>query len=69
MDRNMVLLLEKAARMTRWEDEEKATNDVEELREEFRRRLYGNGCVESKAEQADGAAGTEARNGGLRREA
>ncbi len=33
MDRNTELLLEKVERFTRWEDEEKATNDVGELRE------------------------------------
>jgi hypothetical protein len=38
MDPNTELLLAKAAQPLRWEDEEKATNDVEELREEFRRR-------------------------------
>jgi hypothetical protein len=68
MDRNIELLLAKAGQLTRWEDEEKATNDVEELREEFRRRLYGSGCVKNATEQTNGAAGTQARGGGLRRE-
>jgi hypothetical protein len=67
MDRNTELLLAKAGQLTRWEDEEKATNDAEELREEFRRRLYGSGCVKSAAGQADGAVGTEAKCGGARR--
>jgi hypothetical protein len=68
MDRNTELLLAQAGQLARWEDEEKATNDVEQLREEFRRQLYGSGCVKSAAEQTNGAAGTETRNGGLRRE-
>lgn len=40
MDQNTDLLLSRIAQPTRWEDEERATNDVEQLREEFRRRLY-----------------------------
>lgn len=40
MDQNTELLLAKASGPIRWEDEEKATNDLELLREEFRRRLY-----------------------------
>jgi len=68
MDRNTELLLAKAGELTRWEDEEKPTNDVEELREEFRRRLYGNGCVKSAAGQTNGAADTEAKSAELRRE-
>jgi hypothetical protein len=66
MDRNTELLLATARQVTRWEDEEKATNDVEELREEFRRRLYGGACVKGAGEQADGAAGTESKSGGVR---
>jgi hypothetical protein len=34
MDRNTELLLAKAGQPPRWEDEQKATNDVEQLREE-----------------------------------
>lgn len=40
MDQNTDLLLSRIAQPTRWEDEERATNDVEQLRAEFRRRLY-----------------------------
>ena len=40
MDQNAELFLARTGQPTRWEDEEKATNDVEQLREEFRRRLY-----------------------------
>jgi hypothetical protein len=40
MDRNEELLLQKAARMQNWEDEEKASYDMATLREEFRQRLY-----------------------------
>jgi hypothetical protein len=61
MDRNMELLLEKAARLTRWEDEEKATNDFEELREEFRRRLYGSRNPSVPAEQRDGSDAAKSR--------
>ena len=58
MDQNTELLLAKAAQLIRWEDEEKATNDVEQLREEFRRRLYGNGEAGGAARQRDGSSGT-----------
>ncbi len=43
MDQNTDLLLSRIAQPTRWEDEEKATNDVDQLRAEFRRRLYADG--------------------------
>ena len=43
MDQNTDLLLSRIAQPARWEDEEKATNDVEQLRAEFRRRLYADG--------------------------
>lgn len=61
MDQNTELLLAKAAPALRWEDEEKATNDVEQLREEFRRRLYGDGGDEGAAREGDGSfsAGSE----------
>ena len=68
MDRNTELLLAKAVQLTRWEDEEKATNDVEQLREEFRHRLYGSGCAKTPAKAQNGAAGTEARSTRLRYE-
>ncbi len=64
MDENTELLLATAGRTTRWEDEEKATNDVDQLREEFRRRLYGNGPNETRGglrigegDRAPGGAG------------
>ena len=41
MDAQLKLWLDKAVPI-RWEDEEKATNDVEELRREFRKRLHPN---------------------------
>ena len=44
MDRNTELLLAKAGQATRWEDEEKATNNLDVLRDEFRRRLYVDGA-------------------------
>ena len=40
MDKNMELILAHSAPPLNWEDEEKATNDLEVLREEFRMRLY-----------------------------
>jgi hypothetical protein len=40
MDKNMELILTHSAPPLNWEDEEKATNDLEVLREEFRTRLY-----------------------------
>jgi hypothetical protein len=43
MDQNTELILSRIAQPTRWEDEEKTTNDVEQLRAEFRRRLYADG--------------------------
>ena len=55
MDRNTELLLVKAGQLTRWEDEDKATNDVRELREEFRRRLYGDTSADHcRASEWDG---------------
>ena len=56
MDPNTELLLAKAAQPIRWEDEEKATNDVEQLREEFRRRLYGNGEAAGAVRERDGSS-------------
>jgi hypothetical protein len=40
MDKNIELILAQSAPPANWEDEEKATNDLELLREEFRKRLY-----------------------------
>jgi hypothetical protein len=54
MDENTELILLKATRPLRWEDEEKATNDMDLLREEFRRRLYPE--VETKPQATEGNA-------------
>jgi hypothetical protein len=64
MDRNTELLLVKAGQLTRWEDEEKATNDVEQLREEFRRRLYGSGCAQTPLVSPNRTDGSGARSTG-----
>jgi hypothetical protein len=40
MDKNTELILAQSAPPANWEDEDKATNDLEMLREEFRKRLY-----------------------------
>lgn len=57
MDPNTELILAKAAPPIRWEDEEKATNDVDELREQFRRRLYGSGEAEGAGRERNGPPG------------
>ena len=56
MDQNAELLLARAAQPVRWEDEEKATNDVEQLREEFRLRLYANGNAAPTAQTRNAPA-------------
>jgi hypothetical protein len=56
MEQNAELLLARASQPVRWEDEEKATNDVEQLREEFRRRLYAN---DNAAQTRDAPAAPE----------
>ena len=56
MDQNTELLLSRIAQPIRWEDEEKATNDVEQLRAEFRQRLYGNGDAPTPAENQSSPA-------------
>jgi hypothetical protein len=43
MDRNTELLLAKGGQATRWEDEEKSSNNLDVLRQEFRHRLYADG--------------------------
>ena len=57
MDRNTELLLAKAGQTTRWEDEEKSSNNLDVLRDEFRQRLYAEGDKESS--QAPVTAATE----------
>ena len=59
MDQNAELLLARTAQAVRWEDEEKATNDVEQLREEFRRRLYADKIAEAPALGRNGPAAGE----------
>ena len=49
MDQKADLFLARTGQPTRWEDEEKATNHVEELRREFRRRLYAEGQTNAPA--------------------
>ena len=56
MDQNAELFLARMGPPARWEDEEKATNDVEQLRAEFRRRLYADG--ETSRPTADRAGST-----------
>jgi hypothetical protein len=57
VDEKTRLLLQKAGRAPEWEDEERATYDLETLRQEFRKRLYagqGNGSEEQPPnERAD----------------
>jgi hypothetical protein len=48
MDEKTVLLLQKAAQAQQWEHEERASYDLETLREEFRRRLNPPEKTESK---------------------
>jgi hypothetical protein len=59
MDQNAELLLARASQPVRWEDEEKVTNDVEQLREEFRRRLYANGGAAAPAQTRNAPAAPE----------
>jgi hypothetical protein len=40
MDANTTLLLALTGESTRWEDEERGNYDVDQLRQEFRSRLY-----------------------------
>jgi hypothetical protein len=40
VDKNTELILAHSAPPANWEDEEKATNDLDELREELRKRLH-----------------------------
>ena len=59
MDRNMELILTHSAPPLNWEDEEKATNDLDDMREEFRKRLYS----ERGARLASDAKNGKATNG------
>ena len=54
MDENMKLKLRVAAPQPNWEDEEKATNDVKVLREEYRRLLYASESEVAPQGQCDG---------------
>ena len=40
MDVNTTLLLSLTGESTRWEDQERGNYDVDQLRQEFRKRLY-----------------------------
>jgi hypothetical protein len=65
MEPSIQLLLAMAAPPVRWEDEEKGVYDVEHLRQEFRRRLYGRGRTEVPVLQRDSPAGAEVKTPGL----
>jgi hypothetical protein len=54
MDQNTDLILVKAGQAANWEDEEKATNDLEVLREEYRRRLYSSQGQERARQSVNG---------------
>ena len=57
MDPNTELLLQKAARAKNWEDEESASYDLDTLRAEFHKRLYGTDRKAVTEEQHNGASG------------
>ena len=59
MDKNSELILAQAPPLANWEDEEKATNDLELLREEFRKRLYSERGAKLMGQErnGDGQAG------------
>jgi len=59
MDKNTELILAQSAPPANWEDEEKATNDLDELREEFRKRLYSERGARLISQERNG----ERRNG------
>lgn len=52
MDENTELLLLKAAQTKQWEDEERASYDLETMRAEFRKRLYTADTATSPPERA-----------------
>lgn len=60
MDETMKLKLRLAPPQPKWEDEEKATNDVKVLREEYRRLLYASeseSVPQSKSDEEPPAQG------------
>ncbi len=61
MDKNTELILAQSAPPANWEDEEKATNDLDELREEFRKRLYSERGAKliSQKRNGDGSNGDQ----------
>jgi hypothetical protein len=61
MDQNAELFVSKAGQPKRWEDEEKATNDVAELRKEFRSRLYAEGQTHPPGRDQNGPARRDAK--------
>ncbi len=54
MDKNIELILAQSAPPANWEDEEKATNDLDELREEFRKRLYSERGARLISQESNG---------------
>ena len=56
MDKNTELILAQSAPPANWEDEEKATNDLELLREEFRKRLYSERGAKLVGQEGNGEA-------------
>jgi len=54
MDKNIQLILAHLAPAANWEDEEKATNELNLLREEFRKRLYSEKGAKLIEQEMDG---------------
>lgn len=61
MDRQTELLFAMSGRTTRWEDEEKSSNDLDVLREEFRRLFLAKG--ERVSSQSPSLAAEQNRTG------
>ena len=59
MDKNTELILAQSGRPANWEDEEKATYDLDLLREEFRNRLYSERGARLIIQQTNGDEGRE----------
>ena len=54
MDKSTELILAKSGLPANWEDEEKATNDLDVLREEFTRRLYSERGARLLGQESNG---------------
>src|SRR5438874_1494516 len=65
MDKNTELSLAHSAPAANWEDEEKATNDLDELGEDFRKRLYAERGARLINQSKSGAATSGSRPGVL----